>query len=709
MFKKEDFYFLKSFIPRRLQILIRQELVRRLLPHVKNVWPIYESSCKQPEGWNGWPEGKKFALVLTHDVETKAGLDKCDLLMDVEEREGFRSSFGFVAKDYEVPQALLEDIERRGFEKYIHGLHHDKNPFISKNVFIEQSVEINRYLEKWNSAGFRSPSMYHNLDLVHDLNIVYDASTFDTDPFEPQPDGMGTIFPFWVEKNNRQNGYVELPYTLPQDFLLFILMREQNIDIWKKKLDWIAEHGGMALVITHPDYINFDGTTPKYYEYPATYYVKLLQYLKEKYEKQYWNVLPKDIARFWVTTFSHEARHKTKKKHICMLVYSFYENDNRVMRYAETLARRGDRVDVVALGKEGTATYEQIRGVNVFRIQKRLVDEKGRFSYLMKLIKFFIKSAIFVTKEHPKNPYDLIHVHSVPDFEVFATLFSKLRGTKIILDIHDLVPEFYASKFKEQNESILFKALVAIEKASINFSDHVIISNHLWQKKLLSRSVNENKCSVILNYPDQSIFYKRTQNRNDGRFIMIYPGTFGWHQGIDVAVKAFAAIKDQAPNAEFHIYGRGQERQSIVNLIDELNLQNKVFVKDPVPLTQIAEIMANADLGIVPKRNDPFGGEAFSTKILEFMSLGVPVVVSATDIDKYYFNDAIVKFFKPDDVNDLAKCMLAMIRDKKLYNDLVANAFKFIENFTWEKKELGYLNLVDSLVRNDNINITQNK
>lgn len=308
MFRKEDFYFLKSFIPRRLQILIRKELVRRLLPHVKNVWPIDESSCKQPEGWTGWPEGKKFALVLTHDVETKAGLNKCNLLMDIEEREGFRSSFGFVAKDYEVPQELLENVENRGFEKYIHGLYHDKNPFISKNTFNEQSVEINKYLEKLNSAGFRSPSMYHDLELVHDLNIDYDASTFDTDPFEPQPDGMGTIFPFWVEKNTRQNGYVELPYTLPQDFLLFILMREQNIDIWKKKLDWIAEHGGMALVITHPDYMNFDGTTPEYYEYPVTHYEKLLQYLKEKYDKQYWNVLPKDMARFWAQNYGEKDR-----------------------------------------------------------------------------------------------------------------------------------------------------------------------------------------------------------------------------------------------------------------------------------------------------------------------------------------------------------------------------------------------------------------
>jgi glycosyltransferase involved in cell wall biosynthesis len=386
-----------------------------------------------------------------------------------------------------------------------------------------------------------------------------------------------------------------------------------------------------------------------------------------------------------------------------MLVYSFYENDNRVMRYAETLARRGDQVDVVALRKEDTAAYEQIRGVNVFRIQKRLVDEKGRLSYLIKILKFFIKSAFFVTKEHFRYPYDLIHVHSVPDFEVFAALVPKLMGSKIILDIHDIVPEFYMSKFNEQNESILFKSLVAIEKASIQFSDHVIISNHIWEKKLLSRSVNRNKCSVILNYPDPFFFHKRSKSRSDGKFVMIYPGTFGWHQGLDIAIKAFAAVKDQVPNAEFHIYGRGPEQGSLEKLINQLNLQNSVFLSAPAPIDQIANIMANADLGIVPKRNDPFGGEAFSTKILEFMSSGVPVIVSATTIDTYYFNDSVVKYFKPDDVIDLAQCMLTLINDEEMRNRLIDNALKFADDFSWERKKAEYLNLVDSLIEDHDI------
>jgi hypothetical protein len=119
-------------------------------------------------------------------------------------------------------------------------------------------------------------------------------------PFEPQPDGMETIFPFYVPGNgDKQNGYIELPYTLPQDFTLFILMQETGISIWKKKLDWIAEQGGMALIITHPDYMKFNGDRNGLEEYPAEYYKEFLEYVKQQYEGQYWSVLPREVARFW--------------------------------------------------------------------------------------------------------------------------------------------------------------------------------------------------------------------------------------------------------------------------------------------------------------------------------------------------------------------------------------------------------------------------
>jgi hypothetical protein len=113
---------------------------------------------------------------------------------------------------------------------------------------------------------------------------------------------MGTIFPFLVEGKDGSRGYIELPYSLPQDHALFVIMQEKTIDIWKRKLDWIAEHGGMALLITHPDYMNFTGARLELEEYPARYYRELLEYIKSRYEGQYWHALPREVAEFWRST-----------------------------------------------------------------------------------------------------------------------------------------------------------------------------------------------------------------------------------------------------------------------------------------------------------------------------------------------------------------------------------------------------------------------
>lgn len=663
-----------------------------------------------------------------HDVDTEKGHEKCLELAQIDEKMGFRSSFNFVPERYNVSSEVRRILVEKGFEVGVHGLKHDGKLFSSRRRFQEQAVRINHYLKDWESVGFVSPSMHRNLDWIHDLNVEYDASTFDTDPFEPQPEGLGSIFPFWVPatrnplpefgcseagtparpaggRNSKpetvlRNGFIELPYTLPQDHTLFVLMQERDISIWKNKLDWIAEKGGMALVITHPDYMNFEGKRGSVGEYSVLYYEEFLAYVKNRYGKEFWIALPKEVAEFWANNPYLKAAAKRVAYHgnrVCMLSYSFYENDNRVMRYAETLSKRGDRVDVIALRKNGQPKFETLRGVNIYRIQERTHDEKGKYSYLGRLIRFLINSSLFLSKEHLKDPYRLVHVHSIPDFEVFAAFLPKLSGAKVILDIHDIVPELYASKFKGGNNNFTFKALVSIEKASISFSDHVIISNHIWERKLLSRSVKKEKCTVILNYPDPSFFFRRIRIRNDGKFIMMYPGTLNWHQGLDIAIKAFSIIHKKIPEAEFHIYGRGSEMENLRRLIDRIGLNECVFLKPLLPIDQIGEIMANADLGIIPKLNDPFGGEAFSTKILEFMSLGVPVIVAETKIDKYYFNDSVVKFFKAGDVENLSTAMLEMIRNPDLRMTLAQNALKYVEEFSWDKRKWEYLDLVDRL------------
>jgi glycosyltransferase involved in cell wall biosynthesis len=381
-----------------------------------------------------------------------------------------------------------------------------------------------------------------------------------------------------------------------------------------------------------------------------------------------------------------------------MVAYSFFETDTRIMMYVNALRSRGDEVDIISLRHPGQPMASVLNGANVYRIQERVYGEKGRLSYLFQLLRFFCRSSFELEKRHLQNPYDIIHVHSVPDFEVFAAWYPRLKGARVILDIHDLLPEFYAAKFEAQRESLLFRMLTLVEKTSARYADHVIVANHLWEKTI-RRSVNGEKCSVFLNCPDPCLFRPRDKVGNNGRFIMMYPGTLNWHQGLDIAIRAFDRIKDQIPHGEFHIYGIGGAQKSLEDLIKERRLQNRVLMKGFLPTKEVAKYMAEADLGIVPKRNDSFGGEAFSTKTLEFMSLGVPVIVSATKIDKYYFNDRVVQFFEPENEADLADKMLNLARDEELRNRLASNASKFLKDYNWENKKHFYLNLVDSLVQ----------
>ncbi len=203
--------------------------------------------------------------------------------------------FNFVPERYRVDPELRARLGQEGFEVGVHGLNHDGKLYQSYEVFSSRAQKINAYIREWGAYGFRSPSMHHNLEWIGELDIEYDASTFDTDPFEPQSTGVGTIFPFLVRRSDH-GSYVELPYTLAQDFTLFVLLQEKTIDIWKTKLDWIAKHGGMALVNTHPDYMVFDGK-PGLEEYPAGLYRDFLIHVQDKYEGEYWHGLPRDLAK----------------------------------------------------------------------------------------------------------------------------------------------------------------------------------------------------------------------------------------------------------------------------------------------------------------------------------------------------------------------------------------------------------------------------
>jgi glycosyltransferase involved in cell wall biosynthesis len=384
---------------------------------------------------------------------------------------------------------------------------------------------------------------------------------------------------------------------------------------------------------------------------------------------------------------------------VCMITYSFYETDNRVMRYAETLAQRGDHVDVLALRRDGMPREETLNNVNLVRLQRRELNEKRRLSYLARILQFLFRAMYELSTRHLHQKYDFVHVHSVPDFLVFAAWLPRISGTPVVLDIHDILPEFYNSKFGATSSSLTFRFLKGVERVSGRFSGHVIVANHIWQERLLSRSLEPGKCTVVLNSPDRSIFKKQTGRlARQERFSLLYPGSINWHQGLDLAIRAFGRIASRVPHADFHIYGEGPLKQDLVALVKQLNLEKRVLFHKPVALREMARIIEAADLGIVPKRSDNFGNEAFSTKILEFMAVGVPVLVADTLVDKYYFDDSVVRFFEAGNEQDLARCMLELIQNPDRRRLQAEQATRFIDKNDWTCRKHEYLDLVDGMV-----------
>lgn len=735
MLRTRLYYTAKPFLPWKLRLTLRRWHAKRILRRCGDVWPILESAGRKPEGWPGWPDGKQFALVLTHDVEGQRGLDRVRQLAELEMELGFRSSFNFVPEgEYTVPAALRSWLTDNGFEVGVHDLHHDGRLYRSRTEFRRNAERINHYLREWGAAGFRSGFMLHNLEWLHDLDIQYDASTFDTDPFEPQPDGVGTIFPFFVPRDEERQakmedrrsklgappipdprspisdlpspiselpspgrrGYIELPYTLVQDYNLFVVLGEKSIDIWKRKTDWIAKWGGMVLLNTHPDYFQFSGGPVAGGHFPARLYREFLEYLRQ-WDGQSWKALPKEAANHVRT--AHAPVLLRQPRRIAMVAHSLYEMDNRIIRYAEALARRGDYVEVFALDAQRGEPRREIReGVVLRRLQRRFSGTgSGKLVQLLSVALFTMTAGLALTLRHSSKRFDLIHVHNIPDFLVFSALLPKLTGARTILDIHDLVPELYASKFSGSNGDPTSGLLKWIERKSCQFADHVIISNHLWRDLLVKRSVRADRCSVFINYADPSVFFRHQRRRQDDRFILLFPGTLQWHQGLDVALRAFAALGSRIPRSEFHIYGDGPVSGALKALAGELGLGGRVQFFDFVPLRHMPQVMADADLGIVPKRAHSFGDQAYSTKIMEFMSQALPAVISRTRIDSYYFDDSVVEFFESENHEALAEAIFGLWQNRQRREILIRNGLAYATEHSWANHCQRYYDLVDAL------------
>jgi hypothetical protein len=295
--KRKLYYAMKPMLPRPVQIALRRRYVSVQAQSAFPAWPIepvvvnavnaFKKRQVDVQGvlhWLGyWPKGYRFAFVLTHDVEWDSGLRRAPDLAAIEQSLGFSSSWNLVPERYPIDWSIVDKLRAQGSEIGLHGLKHDGRLFQSRRMFDRRMEKINGYARDWKATGFRSPSTLRNVDWMKTMQFDYDSTFPDTDPYEPQPGGCCSIWPYFL------GSMVELPMTMPQDHTLFEILKQTDIGIWKQKAEWLAEQGGIVVINVHPDYMLTDER--------LRFFEEFLRMMKTM--PGMWHVLPKDAAQWW--------------------------------------------------------------------------------------------------------------------------------------------------------------------------------------------------------------------------------------------------------------------------------------------------------------------------------------------------------------------------------------------------------------------------
>jgi glycosyltransferase involved in cell wall biosynthesis len=382
-----------------------------------------------------------------------------------------------------------------------------------------------------------------------------------------------------------------------------------------------------------------------------------------------------------------------------MIVFNNYINDPRVRREAEALVERGDLVDCICLTPRSDPKCT-LRGVNLFSVSTSKYNGQKPLRHVASYLVFFCYALIKVTRLHLRRPYDIVQIHTMPDFIVFAAIIPKLLGAKVILDVHDLTPEVYMAKFGSDYSHWVVRLIMWVERRSVAFANKAICVHQPHLNVLEQHGNPRHKFSVLLNVPDHRIFRRLpAARRPSGPFRLVYHGTIPKRAGIETAIRAVALARKEIPGLEFQIIsGHGDGLGAIQALADELRLNECVRIDPVVPVEHLPEILKQAALGIIPYGADAFTQFVLPTKLMEYAALGIPVITARLKTIEAYFDDEMVSYFQPGNEVELADQIVRLYRDPDLAAKFAANAAKFSERYNWPQQRAIYYELVDSLL-----------
>ena len=388
----------------------------------------------------------------------------------------------------------------------------------------------------------------------------------------------------------------------------------------------------------------------------------------------------------------------------CMVVHAYYPvGETRVQRQAMALVDRGFDVDVLCLRDRGEARRETVDGVNVHRLPLGRHRDRGFVWQMVEYLVFFGLAMAVLTGKHLTRRYRAVQVHNLPDFLVFCALVPRLTGSLVILDIHDLMPEFFASKTGNGLDHPLVRVVRWQEKLSCRFASRVITVTREWQRTLGERSTDPEKVSVVMNLADPRMFTHRPRDRSgadDDLFRVIYHGTLTHRYGVDLLIRAVGEVANEIPGVRLSVLGDGDARDELVALARDLDLNGSVtFSEGMLDAATLPDALVEADLGVVPNRSDVFTDGLLPTKLLEYVAVGTPVLTARTPGVSAYFDESMVGFFEPGSEHSLAEGIRKLSSDRSRLNELSDEADRFNLEHNWPAAAADYANLIEAGTR----------
>ena len=395
-------------------------------------------------------------------------------------------------------------------------------------------------------------------------------------------------------------------------------------------------------------------------------------------------------------------RNPKTPKRVGMLAYTTYPFDGRVRLEAETLVAWGYDVTFFALKEQALARRYSLNGVTVQELGVRKYRGHNKLSYAFSYIEFVVLAILACTREFFRARLKVIHVHNMPNIIVVAALIPRLFGCKVVLDLHDTIPETYEAKFGTPSRATM-ACLRLEERISCFMADHLICVNHVQREAVINRGIRGEKLSTVITMPKFRIHPVAGSHYNNAQqvFRMVNHGTISKRLGNDLLIEAAAKLVGLIPGFELHVVGGGENKSELQTLARSMKLENVVFFHEQVSWDQLAKKLSIMDVGVVANRINIATQLMLPSKLIDYTVLNIPAIVPRLKAIQYYFSDDMVCYFEPENVDSLVSATVELYRDSGRRQRQARNARNFLDRYDWETQTDGLKRLYQNAVAAD--------